>query len=155
MWRSDSDKTLASSSTPPLPTMWPRFSWGIPALVTGQIGSLLYKTGSYYRATRQSQISHLPPCPPPCWQPGNHGPFSLCLSLSLSFLLPGVFTVGSLQAPSQHIHFRVCKDGRFFLARPQPLYDLVEDVSCNKRKYKKEKKMGMLIGLVRKVILSA
>lgn len=88
MWRSDSDRTLASSSTPPLPTMWQRFPWEIPALVTGQIGSLLYNTGE---ATRQSQISQLPSCPLRCClhPASNQGIMahflSVCLCPSLFF----------------------------------------------------------------------
>jgi len=137
MWSSDSDKTLASSFTPPLPTMWPRFSWGIPALVTGQTGSLLYKIGPYYGAMRQSQISQLPPCPLRCrlHPAGNQGIMSHFLSISLC---PSLFfyQVSSLQVPCRHHHstFRVCKDGRFFLMRHSHCMTyLVEDVSCNRR----------------------
>lgn len=109
MWRSDSDRTLASSSTPPLPTMWPSFSWGIPALVTGQIGSLLCKTGPYYKARGQCQISQLPPCPLRCClHPADNPSWPIfSLSLSLSLLLPGLVTVGSFQTTSQCICFRI------------------------------------------------
>lgn len=109
MWRSDSDRTLASSSTPPLPTMWPSFSRGIPALVTGQIGSLLCKTGPYYRARGQSQVSQLPPCPLRCClHPADNPPWPIfSLSLSLSLLLPGPVIVGFIQTISQHICFRI------------------------------------------------